>query len=180
MGGRNRVQKQSWTYVFKQWENIICSYGELKPLKQRLLVTRVRAKSLQSCPTLCDPMDFNPPASSAPGILQARILEWLAMPSSVASSWPRDPGIKTLSPVSPPFQTDSLPLSHQKKERKGRSVVSDSLRPHGHTVHGILQARILEWVAFSFSRGSSQPRDGTQFSLIAGRFYLSWTTREAR
>jgi len=42
-----------------------------------------------------------------------------------------------------------------------------------NTVHGILQARILEWVAFSFSRGSSQPRDGTQVSQIADRFFTS-------
>ena len=40
-------------------------------------------------------------------------------------------------------------------------------------VHGILQARILEWVAFSFSRGSSQPRDQTQVSRIAGEFFTS-------
>ena len=40
------------------------------------------------------------------------------------------------------------------------------------TVHGILQARILEWVAFHFSRGSSQPRDQTQVSRIAGRFFF--------
>ena len=46
-------------------------------------------------------------------------------------------------------------------------------------VHGILQARILEWVAFPFSRGPSQPRDGTQVSHIAGRFFISWATREA-
>ena len=45
--------------------------------------------------------------------------------------------------------------------------------PTGYTVHGILQARILEWVAFPFSRGSSQPRDGTQVSRIAGRFFTS-------
>ena len=48
-----------------------------------------------------------------------------------------------------------------------------------YTVHGILQARILEWVAFPFSRGSSQPRDRTQVSRIAGRFFTSWATREA-
>ena len=47
-------------------------------------------------------------------------------------------------------------------------------------VHGILQARILEWVAFPFSRGFSQPRDRTQVSHIAGRFFTSWATREAR
>ena len=46
-------------------------------------------------------------------------------------------------------------------------------------VHGILQARILEWVAISFSRGSSQPRDRSQVSCIAGRFFTNWATREA-
>ena len=48
-----------------------------------------------------------------------------------------------------------------------------------YTVHGILQARISEWVAFPFSRGSSQPRDQTQVSHIAGRFFTSWATKEA-
>ena len=47
------------------------------------------------------------------------------------------------------------------------------------TVHAILQARILEWVAFPFSRGSSQPKDQTQVSHIAGRFFTSWAVREA-
>ena len=49
----------------------------------------------------------------------------------------------------------------------------------GSTVHGILQARILVWVAISFSRGSSQPRGWTQVSHIAGRFFTLWATREA-
>ena len=40
-----------------------------------------------------------------------------------------------------------------------------------YTVHGVLQARILKWVAIPYSRGSSQPRDGTQVSHIAGRFF---------
>ena len=43
--------------------------------------------------------------------------------------------------------------------------------PPGSSVHGILQARILEWVAISFYRGSSQPRDQTQVSCIAGKFF---------
>ena len=47
------------------------------------------------------------------------------------------------------------------------------------SVHGILQARILEWVAISFSRGSSQPRDRTQVSCIADGFFALWPTREA-
>ena len=49
-----------------------------------------------------------------------------------------------------------------------------------YTVHGILQARILESVPFLFSRGSSQPRDRTQISCIGGRFFTSWATREVQ
>ena len=48
-----------------------------------------------------------------------------------------------------------------------------------YTVHGILQARIPERVAFPFSRGSSQPMDQTQVSRIAGGFFTSWATKEA-
>ena len=55
------------------------------------------------------------------------------------------------------------------------SVVSDSVTP----CYGILQARILEWVAIPFSRGSSRPRDWTQVSWLAGRFITVWATREA-
>ena len=51
--------------------------------------------------------------------------------------------------------------------------------PPGFFVHGILQARILEWVSIPFSRGSSQPRDQTQVSHIAGGLFTSWATREA-
>ena len=51
--------------------------------------------------------------------------------------------------------------------------------PPGSSVHGILQARILEWVATSFFRGSSRPRDWTQVSHIAGRHFNLWATREA-
>ena len=66
------------------------------------------------------------------------------------------------------------------RERKGESEVAllclticDPMdcSPRGSSVLGILQARILEWVAISFSRGSSQPRDRTQVSCIAGRFF---------
>ena len=51
--------------------------------------------------------------------------------------------------------------------------------PPGSSVHGISQARILEWVAISFSRGSSQSRDQTRVSHIAGRRFTIWATREA-
>ena len=49
----------------------------------------------------------------------------------------------------------------------------------GFSLHGILQARILEWVAIAFSRRSSQPRDRTRVSCIAGRFFTVWATSEA-
>ena len=52
--------------------------------------------------------------------------------------------------------------------------------PPGSSVHGILQARIPEWVAILFSKESFQPRDRTQVSYIAGRFFTIWATREAQ
>ena len=48
----------------------------------------------------------------------------------------------------------------------------------GSSVHAIFQARVLEWVAISFSRGPSQPRDWTRVSHIAGRCFMVWATRE--
>ena len=52
--------------------------------------------------------------------------------------------------------------------------------PPGSSVHGILQTRILEWVAVSYSRGSSQPRDQIQISGTAGIFFTTWATRQAK
>ena len=49
-----------------------------------------------------------------------------------------------------------------------------------YTVHGILQAGILEWIAFNFSRGSPQPRDWTQVSHMASSFFATWATREVQ
>ena len=72
--------------------NYCCCF---KPLCFDMVCYAVRAacshaKLLQSCPTLCSPVDFSPPGSSVCGIRQARILEWVSMPSSRGSSWPRD------------------------------------------------------------------------------------------
>ena len=75
----------------------------------------------------------------------------------------------------------SLTSSCLLNESESCSIMSNSMRPHGlYIIHGILQARILEWVAFPFARGSSPPRDRTQVSCIAGRFFTSWATREAQ
>ena len=59
----------------------------LRPFPMLPWAAAAAAKSLQSCPTLCDPTDSNPPGSSVPGILQARILEWAAISSSNAWKW---------------------------------------------------------------------------------------------
>ena len=66
-----------------------------------------------------------------------------------------------------------------------RSVLSDSSNPMdcsplGSTIHGILLARILEWVAIPFSKRSSWPRNQTQVFCIADRFFIIWATREAQ
>ena len=58
-------------------------------------------------------------------------------------------------------------------QNRNNPVVSDSLQPHELEILEILQARILEWVAVLFSRGSYQPRDGTQVSHITGGFFTS-------
>ena len=72
----------------------------------------------------------------------------------------------------------NLSLNDCVKWSESRPVVSESETPWTIQVLGILQARILEWAAFLFSRGSSQPRDWTQVSPIAGGFFTSWATRE--
>ena len=89
------------------------------------------AKSLQSCPTLCDPIDGSPPGSPIHGILQARTLEWVAISFSNAMK------VKSQSEVA----QSCLPLSDP----------MDWSLP-GSSVHGIFQARVLEWGAIAFSR----------------------------
>ena len=85
------------------------------------------AKSLQSCPTLCHPIDGSPPGSSVPEILQARILEWVAISLSSAC-----------------MHAKSLQLC---------PILCDPMdsSPPGSSVHGSFQARVLEWGAISFS-----------------------------
>ena len=84
------------------------------------------AKSLQSCLTLCDPIDGSPPGPTTPGILQARTLEWAAI--SFSNAWKWKVKGKSLSRVG--LLAISLP---------------------GSSVYGIFQARVLEWGAIAFS-----------------------------
>ena len=77
------------------WEALITSTssfqmletGRWKKFKARRCLATATAKSLQSCPTLCDPIDSSPPGSPVPGILQARTLEWVAISFSNAGKW---------------------------------------------------------------------------------------------
>ena len=88
------------------------------------------AKSLQSCPTLCDPRDGSPPGSPVPGILQARTLEWVAIYFS--SAWKGKVKVKTLSHVR------LLATPWTAAYQAPRSM-------------GFFQARVLEWGAIAFS-----------------------------
>ena len=148
----------------------------------------------QSCPTLWDPEDCSPPSSSVCGILQPRVLEWVAMSFSRASSRPRDQirvscvswtaGFLTTEPLGKPYknQTDRRSQIPEVKVSQLCPTLCDprACSPPDSSVHGILQARILEWVAIPFSRDSSWPRNWTWVYYIAGRFFTIWATRESR
>ena len=156
------------------------------------------AKSLQSCPTLCDPIDGSPPGFPIPGILQARTLKWVAI--SFSNAWKWKVKVQSLSRVwlfatqwtaahqAPP----SMGFSRQKywsgvplPSPVSCSVMSKYLwpwtqAPLASLSMGILQARILVWVVFPTPGESSQPRDWTQVSHIADGFFTAWATREAQ
>ena len=137
-----------------------------------ICIWKVQLKAAQLCPTPCDPMNY-----TVHGILQARILEWGAFPFSRGSSQPRD--LTQVSHIAGRFFT----TRNQKESEVTQSCLTlcdpmDCCLP-GSSVHGIVQARILEWVAISFSRGSSQPRAWTWVSHIASRLFTVWATRES-
>ena len=118
----------------------LLSYSQSKPAA----AAAAAAKSLQSCPTLCDPIDGSPPGSPVPGILQARTLEWVAI--SFSNAWKWKLKVKLLSrvrllatPWTAAYQApQSMGFSRQEywsgvplPSPKSRSVMSISLRPHG-------------------------------------------------
>ena len=94
------------------------------------------AKSLQSCLTLCDPIDSSPPGSLVPGILQARTLEWVAISFSNAWKWK----VKSEIEVTQSCLTLQDPMD---------------CSPPGSSVHGIFQAGVLEWATYLCPVGSS-------------------------
>ena len=93
-----------------------------------LLSWSEEVRLLQSCPTLCDPMDCSPPGSSVHEILQARILEWVAMPSSTGSSWPKD--WTHVSCIEGRFFTAELPGKPQRVS-KDRQSWQSGFHPSG-------------------------------------------------
>ena len=140
-----------------------------------LLDNCVHAKS---CLILWDPMDCSLPGSSVHGIAQARRLEWVPVSFSRASSQIR--GRTCLSCVSCISGRVLLTELPGKPGVWGTVCLVTQLcltlcnpmdcSSPGSSVHRILQAGILEWVPMPSSRESSQPRDGTEVSLIAGGF----------
>ena len=180
-----------------------CQAGKAGNAESIIFSTCVHAQALQSCLTLCDPMDCSLPGSSVHGVLQARILEWVAMPSSKGSSQPRNRTYvsstagrffthwatwETLQPhgLYGPWNSSgqntgvgSLSLLQGIFPTQG----SNPGLPHCRWILYQLNhkgcPRILEWVAYPFSRGSSWPRNQTGVSCIAGRFFTNWAIREA-
>ena len=108
---------------------------------------------------------------------------------SVAQSGPFSPGLSTAEISNQQILKDklrcntvSLPkLSWRAEAAQSCLALCDPMdcSPPGSSLHGIFQAWILEWVAISFSRGSSPPRDHTRVSSIVGRRFTVWATREA-
>ena len=104
---KSRTQLSDWTEL--NWTVSYNGGKRVRWLCGLFLWGCVRAQSLQSCPTLCDPMDHRPPDCSVQGILQARKLKWIVMPSSRGSSWSRD--WTCISYVSCIGRGGSLPLA---------------------------------------------------------------------
>ena len=169
----------------------------------------VCANLVQWCLTLCDAMDCSLPGSSVHGSFQARILGWVVMPSSRASSWSRDWNCFSCYPA---LQADSILLSHLGSPIRimtlPQNISSLGYSPKyiyieryfccyclatkscltlcnpmdcsllGSSVLGIIQARILEGAASSFSRESSRLWVQTRVSFIGRRFLYHRATRE--
>ena len=128
------------------------------------------AKLLQSCPTLCNPIDGSQPGSPIPGILQARVLEWAAI--SFSNAWKWKVKVKSLSHVRlhlaikkneiMPFATTwmvaEIIIPSETEVAQSCPTLSDPMDCSlpGSSIHGIFQARVLEWVAIAFSRWALQ------------------------
>ena len=147
----------------------------LFPLKIVAAAAAAAAKSLQSCPTLCNLIDGSPPGSPVPGIIQARILEWVAISFSNAwkwkwsrlvmsdSSWPHGlQPTRLLHPWDFPGKSTGvgchcllqcMKVKSESEIAQSCPTLSDPMDCSlpGSSVHEIFQARVLEWGAIAFS-----------------------------
>ena len=117
-------------------------------LKVYLAAAASAAKSLQSCPTLCDPIDGSPLGSSVPGNPQARILQ----PTRLLCPWD-SPGKNTREGCH--FLLQCMKVKSESKVTQSCPTLSDPMYCSlpSSSVHGIFQARVLEWGAVAFSNG---------------------------
>ena len=143
------------------------------------------------CPTLCNLMDCSLPGSTVHGILQARILERVAISFFKGPSWPRDQTHVSFSllncqagslSANATWETPYIYIYMLCLETQSCPTLCDSkdCSPPGASVYGDSLGKTLEWIARSSSRRSSQPRDWTQVSRTAGGFFTIWATREAQ
>ena len=168
----------------KRWKSFAPAWSEVKKWSE----------VAQSCPTLCDPMDSSLPGSTVHGIFQARVLEWAAISFSRGSSQTRDRAC-VFCIADRHF---TIWATREALHQLGYVNYCDVWVPHicvhvcpvvqscptlwdlmdcilpGSSVLGIFQARILEWVAISFSRGSSWPRDWTHVLTIFSHVIPYW------
>ena len=114
---------------------------------------------VKSCPTLCDPMVCNPPGSSVHGISQARILEWVVISFSKGSSWPRDRTCVSCIDTCVLYHWVTRAAAAAAKSLQSCPSLCDPMDCSlpGSSIHGIFQARVLEWVANAFSESPGQP-----------------------
>ena len=129
----------------------------------------------QSCSTLCDPMECNLPGTSVHGDSSGKNTRMgcHALLQGIFPIQGSNPGIPYCRWIIYHLSYQGSPNKHYEVEVKVTQSCSTLCDPKDYTVHGILQARILEWIAFTFSRASSQPRNRTQVSRMAGRFFTS-------
>ena len=129
LAAQKPINKSNW------WKGKLALFQVLA-LRGRVAAAAAAAKSLQSCPTLCDPIDGSPPGSPVPGILQARTLEWVAISFSKAWKW-----------------------KHESAVTQSCLTLNDPMDC------SLLQARVLEWGAIAFSDCKTL-FDGTLFDAL--------------
>ena len=124
-------RRSSSTTMEKSPYSLQLEKARSQPQRHSATKTAAAAKSLQSCPTLCDPRDGSPPGSPVPGLLQARTLEWVAIS----------------------FSSECMKVKSENEVAQSCPTPSDPMdcSPPGSSVHRIFQARVLEWGAIAFS-----------------------------